>query len=244
MTADPTIARREDATLVSASRPRMCFRRPGAFSGFTLIEMLVVIAIIATLASLLLPALGRGKQSARSVQCLGQLRQIGLGVRMYSDDHDDELPRSQHSAFAHGQSPWGRAIASHLGSAPTAWTNLLRDVYHCPSDRRATPWSYGLNVYFELGPDDDYLGKPDTWRRTGQVPHPAGTVAISENNTTADHLMAHFWVTFADAADVPKQRHGSRSNYAFVDGHAAAQRFEQTFEPDRKVDAWNPSTAP
>ncbi len=212
--------------------------------GFTLIELLVVIAIIATLASLLLPALGRAKSSARSVQCLGQLRQIGLAVRMYGDDNEDQLPRSQHSAFANGQLPWGRAIAGNLGSSPSAWTNLLHDVYRCPADRRSTPWSYGMNVYFELGPDDDYVGKPDTWHRSGQVPHPATTVAMSENDTTADHLMAHFWVTSADAVDVPRRRHLTRSNYAFVDGHAAARRLEETFDPDRRVDAWNPSTAP
>ena len=236
--------RRRSRTRTDVPGPRTLLRRPGASPGFTLIELLVVIAIVATLASLLLPALGRAKSRARSIQCLGQLRQIGLAVRMYSDDNDDELPRSQHSAFAHGQVPWGRALAANLGSTPSAWTNLLRDVYHCPSDRRSLAWSYGMNVYFELGPDDDYVGKPATWRRAGQVPHPATTVALAENNTTADHLMAHFWVTPLDASDVPKRRHGTGSNYSFVDGHAAARRLDETFDPARAIDAWNPATAP
>ncbi|MBL9137528.1 MAG: DUF1559 domain-containing protein [Verrucomicrobiales bacterium] len=223
---------------------RKPFRKPEGYRGFTLVELLVVIAIVATLASLLLPALSHARASARGVQCLGNLRQIGLAVRMYAEDHDDELPRSQHSAFTHGQVPWGRSVASYLGAQPAQWTNLLRDVYRCPSDRRTTPWSYGLNVYFELGPDDDYVGKPETWRRTTQVPRPVTTIALSDNNSAADHIMPNFWVTAADAVDVPKQRHISRSNFSFVDGHASVRRFEDTFDPGRQVDAWNPATAP
>ncbi len=213
-------------------------------SAFTLVELLVVLAIIALLASLLLPALGHAKAGARSIQCLGQLRQIGLAVRLYSDDHDDEFPRSQHSAFAHRQMPWGRAVAPQLGSSTVAWTNLLRGVYRCPSDRRPTPWSYGLNVYFELGPEDDYLGKPETWRKTSLVPHPATTIALSENASSADHIMAHFWTSRADAVDVPDARHLKRSHYSFLDGHTGPRRLEETFDPDRSRDLWNPGTAP
>jgi prepilin-type N-terminal cleavage/methylation domain-containing protein/prepilin-type processing-associated H-X9-DG protein len=61
---------------------------PGQRRAFTLIELLVVIAIIAILASLLLPALSRGKVAARSTECRGNLRDIGLGLRMYLDEFD------------------------------------------------------------------------------------------------------------------------------------------------------------
>jgi len=223
---------------------------PGARCAFTLIELLVVIAIIAILAAMLLPALARAKDSARGTQCLSQMRQIALAVRMYADDHQDEFPRSQHSAFAYGQLPWGRAIAPQLGRTEQTWSNLLGGVYHCPADQRKLPWSYGQNVYFELNPDnDDYLGSPRTWRRMGSIPHPCATVlqaemsASSPMSETADHIMAHFWVTLQDASDVDGLRHKCRSIYNFVDGHATARELRQTFDPAKQLDAWNPYTA-
>ena len=65
-----------------------------SLKGFTLIELLVVIAIIAILAALLLPALSAAKSKARRTTCLNNLRQINLGVRMYSDDSNDASPSS------------------------------------------------------------------------------------------------------------------------------------------------------
>jgi prepilin-type N-terminal cleavage/methylation domain-containing protein/prepilin-type processing-associated H-X9-DG protein len=216
---------------------------------FTLIELLVVIAIIALLAAILLPALSRAKAAARATQCLSQMRQLGLAVCLYADSNEDAFPRSQHSAFAHGELPWERSLAPLLGSTTTLWTNLLHRIYHCPSDRRALPYSYGLNVYYELGPEDDYEGKPQTWRRTAEVPHPTATILFAESGSGsdasmgADHIMPNFWVTAADASDVAQNRHATRANYNFADGHAQALKFPATYAPENHMDQWNPSLA-
>ena len=62
--------------------------------GFTLIELLVVIAIIAILAALLLPALAAAKTKAQSIQCISNLKQIGLANFMYANDKGHTLPYS------------------------------------------------------------------------------------------------------------------------------------------------------
>jgi prepilin-type N-terminal cleavage/methylation domain-containing protein/prepilin-type processing-associated H-X9-DG protein len=218
---------------------------PGAVAapGFTLIELLVVMAILGLLAALTLPAFSRSRDAARSAQCTGNLRQLGLAVSLYAEDQSDRFPRSQHSAFAHRELNWGRALAPHLGATTERWQTLLVGVYHCGGDARPAAWSYGLNVYFELGPEDSYEGSPTTWRRRADVPQPAVTVLFAENASDADHIMPHFWVNPGDAEDADHRRHRGRSNYAFVDGHIESLPLTGVFDPPRRLDRWNPGLA-
>jgi prepilin-type N-terminal cleavage/methylation domain-containing protein/prepilin-type processing-associated H-X9-DG protein len=106
--------------------------------GFTLVELLVVIGIIAILIAILLPALNRARESARSVQCLSNLRQLGLAFTMYTNEHKGRFP---FHADIGGQWPedwihWQAArnlnnssVAKFIGQR-----NLSPALFRCPSD--------------------------------------------------------------------------------------------------------------
>ena len=104
--------------------------------GFTLVELLVVIAIIALLAALLLPVISAAKRKAQRTTCLNNLRQINLGVRMYSDDANDASP-----------SPGSAQAASDIVTLYSAYKALTKSyvgvkgessaqakVFACPAD--------------------------------------------------------------------------------------------------------------
>src|ERR1041385_2538417 len=86
---------------------------------FTLIEVLVVIAVIAILAALLLPALAGAKERARQSQCLNEFRQWGLTMKMYIADNDDYFPRER---GVNNINPWP-VVASPTNN--DVWYNAL-----------------------------------------------------------------------------------------------------------------------
>jgi prepilin-type processing-associated H-X9-DG protein/prepilin-type N-terminal cleavage/methylation domain-containing protein len=181
-------------------------------AAFTLVELLVVIAVIAILAALLLPAMAKAKQKAWAAACLSNIRQIGLASRMYADDNADALPRSIHT----GQS-WVNTLQPY-----TSGTNLWR----CPRDANKTRnFSYALNDYFL--PPATGSGTSDYSKAT-QVPAPTDTFWLGE---CADHYVSfdhfHFsesndgdYSPFAFASQVAIRRHLSGANYLYADGHA------------------------
>lgn len=102
--------RRADLNKLSGHRNRAVV---GGENGFTLIELLVVIAIIAILAAMLLPALASAKAKAQRIQCVNQMRQLGLGMTLFTGDNADRFPPA---GFAGAQTiTWDCWINSYIG---------------------------------------------------------------------------------------------------------------------------------
>ena len=137
-------------------------------TGFTLVEMLVVIGIISTLAALLLPAVNLAKMRATRIVCINNLRQVGLGFHMFLHDHDNKLPMQDsvddggsEEYVQYGLSVGGQFYTAYHSFEVLSNEGILSAQLLCPADANrdyATnmPNLQNYNLSYAVGVNADY----------------------------------------------------------------------------------------
>jgi prepilin-type N-terminal cleavage/methylation domain-containing protein/prepilin-type processing-associated H-X9-DG protein len=206
--------------------------------GFTLIEVLVVVAIIVLLVSILLPSLSTARKRARGSVCLSNMRQLGVASHMYANVWKGVLVDY---GLAHGGSV----------DETTTWINSLRREYgnklvaRCPEDDSAY-WdqyypgtgqkrrvSYGVNEYLT-----GRIAGYERFRRMEAIRRPATTILFCEMTrngeyAVSDHVHPVNWALNPQPEaekQIELKLHVEKSNYVFADSHAEPHTFDQTFQ--------------
>jgi len=212
------------AAHMPASQHR-CYKQMGTI-GFTLVELLIVIAIIAILAALLLPALASAHRKAQTVQCLNNLRQIGQTTYMYASDNDDHLP----FAWYDDPDPSGNNFFALLtpliySSDFDGYGDFELKLYSCPTRANeplvgSNPMrvSYGMNAFNSVD-----FPNPQT-RRLGSASAAASTTLLLAD---ISFKYNHPPIQTLEPSQVG-YKHSKRANIIFFDGHASRHSLLQT----------------
>ncbi|MBN1972911.1 MAG: prepilin-type N-terminal cleavage/methylation domain-containing protein [Sedimentisphaerales bacterium] len=193
----------------------------GHSAGFTLIELLMVIFVVTVLSGILMPALVRTRAASKSVMCKNKLRQWGLALYFYMDEHDGSIPRRgqgvQPISMIERPEDWFNCLSPYIGEKP--YKELAasgcqpqpgdKSIFVCPSassDSKLYFFPYAMNMYLSpwIRPENHKLSEipcPEHLVFMADAPGPYSSTVPSKKE-------------YSVAA-----RHEDRANLVFLDGH-------------------------
>ena len=197
--------------------------------GFTLVEMLVVTAIIVILAAIAMPVFETAIKRAERVSCLSNIRNLGTAANLYADDYDDKYPPAR--------------VAPPTVYVATCWDVTMYDYFTneemlvCPSDQ-APSFANGYTCYVHsYGANWDITmvnGTTGLALTRAAIDRPHDTILFFEIKGSTRATGCDCDIHGMSRVD---ERHAGGANYAFCDGTAKWLRPEQTRVP---VDRWHP----
>ena len=210
---------------------------------FTLIELLVAIAIISILAAILFPVFAQAREKARSIACLSNMKQIGLGVQMYIQDNDDRIFFRRTTQAGDERAGILTPKASPNYNQLAWWNQIMpyiksNNVFQCPSDSSPT---MSLDANGDPGATGagtvprSYIADASAENLTlAQVDDPTETIVVTEKSSAiTDSWIEPFNGDFGPDPANPghpvnvADRHQNFFNCAFFDGHAKATNMAQ-----------------
>jgi len=224
---------------------------------FTLLELVLVIAIIAVLAALLLPALGKSKTKAEGMTCASNLRQLSLAWVLYADDNGELLVNNHGvpETLARRQT-WANNVEDWLDGPDNTNTIYLTDsklgpyanrsakIYKCPSDREPAangPRIRSMSMNAMVGNPGELTNRFNPlyvqFYKAAQVPNPSMIFVFLDEH--CDTLNDGFFVNRLEDyrwGNMPGSYHNGAVNLSFVDGHQESHRWiiADTVRPARQ----------
>ncbi len=207
---------------------------------FTLIELLIVIAIIAILAAMLLPALNKAREAVKRISCISNVKSLVLASNLYADDYSDCFPSYKMNlgaadTFSNG---WMQGLVPYLKIRNTGI--LVKTAFECPS-RKAAPSGY-WHLHFSINPtaapskSATYAASAPNWNSSSPVyrriiKKPTRTFLYTENkadygNTAAANPFVGGWHNITDGT-AAGMIHLQRANWGMADGHIEPMNLAQ-----------------
>jgi prepilin-type N-terminal cleavage/methylation domain-containing protein/prepilin-type processing-associated H-X9-DG protein len=198
-------------------------RKRPAKAAFTLIELLIVIAIIGILASMLLPALSQAKSRSQQTRCINNLKQLGLMTLMYAQDHNGLV---QIDSPLEPSATWGSILSTNQNVR-------TKDIFLCPiyAPRQFTNW---VQIYgVRLDPPEEYrTGEFGEFLKIDKIFQPSEYLHLADTTSRGrgGKGAVQYYFFRARSEKEVHARHAQKADGWFVDGHAEAckrQRLER-----------------